>query len=262
VPSVQNKATQKLNVLIADDHLINQLFIQAILTGTGHSCFVAHNGVEVLSLLEEQVYDLVLMDGQMPVMDGYDATAEIRRREQAAGGVIQRKHIIAVTASGSKYDEKHCLDAGMDDYIAKPIDPKVLLSKIEAISRAKTNAKYNQVKSILEVDQNMLSTKALASIKPDDLKKIVIMMLEFLPLAYQQLIEAYELDDPIRVSQIAHNLAGSTSMVDVAALFKASILLEQTARDGDLENIEPMITELKPLIDDYIDELSKLIKAL
>lgn len=261
MPLVNNKTSQKLNVLIADDHLINQLFIQAILTGTGHSCFVAHNGVEVLSLLEEQSYDLVLMDGQMPVMDGYEATLEIRRRELAAGGV-HRKHIIAVTASGSQYDREHCLDAGMDDYIAKPIDPKVLLRKIEAISRAKSDTQYNEVKSILEVDSNMLTPKALASIKPDDLKKIVGMMLDFLPLAYEQLIAAYELDDPVRVAQIAHNLAGTTSMVDAADLFKSSILLEQMARDGELENIEPMIIQLKPLIDAYIDELTKLISAL
>ena len=249
------KNSQKLNILIADDHLINQLFIQAILNGSGHSCFVAHNGVEVLKLMEDQAYDLVLMDGNMPIMDGYQATAEIRRLEKISGN---HKHIIAVTAATTDDDKALCIAAGMDDHISKPIDPKVLLQKIEELSRTKANEQYNVVEEIIKADQLMLNNHALSSIKPIDLKKIIDMMLNFLPLALEQLEIAYSEDDPMKIAQIAHNIAGTTSMVDATTLFNTASQLEQTARDGELENIEQLIQDLKPLIKSYMNDLSKL----
>ena len=249
------KNSQKLNVLIADDHLINQLFIQAILNGSGHSCFVAHNGVEVLKLMEDQAYDLVLMDGNMPIMDGYQATAEIRRLEKISGN---HKHIIAVTASTTDDDKTLCIAAGMDDHISKPINPKALLQKIEELTRIKANEQYNVAKKIMGADKVMLKNHALSSIKPMEIRKIIEMMLNFLPLALEQLEIAYCEDNPMQIAKIAHNIAGTTSMVDATTLLNAASQLEQTARDGELENIELLIQDLKPLIKSYMNDLSKL----
>lgn len=261
----QLENTQQLNVLIADDHLINQLYIQAILNGAGHACCVAHNGLEVLNLLEERPYDVVLMDNNMPLMDGYEATKEIRKLEQHTG---QRKHIIAVTANTGEEHESLCFAAGMDDYLSKPINPKLLLQKIEVLSINKSSTdnqalKYEkQAQLNMDKDKKIQVNQALALVNAEDLKKILSMLLDFVPLAYEQLNQAYHEDNPIKIAQVAHNIAGTTSIVDAGALFNAAIELENTARHGDLEQVEKMITDIKLLMDAYINELNQLISAL
>lgn len=117
-----------LKVLVAEDHPVNQMLVTEILKSRGHSFAIANNGVEVLQSLEREPFDVILMDGQMPEMDGYQATAEVRRREQATGRHIR---IIAVTANAMKGDRAKCLESGMDEYVSKPIDPDHLLGLLE-----------------------------------------------------------------------------------------------------------------------------------
>jgi CheY-like chemotaxis protein len=118
-----------LNVLVAEDHPVNQRLVAEVLKDRGHRFSIANNGVEVLRMLDHQSFDVILMDGQMPQMDGYQAAREIRQRESATGRHIR---IIALTAHAMKEDRERCLAAGMDDYIAKPIDPEQLLERLEA----------------------------------------------------------------------------------------------------------------------------------
>jgi two-component system, sensor histidine kinase and response regulator len=104
-------------ILLAEDNPVNQLFACRLLEKLGHEVTVANNGVEVLDALDRASFDLVLMDMQMPVMDGIEATRAIRARE--ADG-RQRLPIVALTANASASDRDHCLATGMDDYLAKP----------------------------------------------------------------------------------------------------------------------------------------------
>ncbi|WP_409033058.1 response regulator [Janthinobacterium sp. CG_23.3] len=122
-----------LRVLVAEDHPINQTLVTEILRARGHLFALANNGREALELLEGGAFDAVLMDGQMPEMDGYQATREIRRRERERGGA-GRLRIIALTANAMREDRELCLAAGMDDYVSKPIDPDQLLERLEADS--------------------------------------------------------------------------------------------------------------------------------
>ena len=118
-----------LSILLAEDGLVNQKVAIGLLERRGHKVVVANNGQEAIDLLERQHFDLVLMDVQMPIMDGFETTVAIREGEKASGAHIP---IIAMTASAMKGDREQCLSAGMDAYIAKPISANELYGLVES----------------------------------------------------------------------------------------------------------------------------------
>lgn len=121
---------KSLKILLAEDNFVNQKVALKLLENLGYHADVVTNGQEVIERLEEMSYDVVLMDCQMPILDGYQATAEIRRRwggtHLKAKQVIHRPIVIALTANAMKEDEQKCIAAGMDDYITKPVRSKEL----------------------------------------------------------------------------------------------------------------------------------------
>jgi CheY-like chemotaxis protein len=121
---------RRLRVLMAEDNLINQRVGAAILRKQGHSVVLAGNGREALAALERERFDLVLMDVQMPEMDGFETAAAIRAREKGSG---RRLPILALTAHVMKGDRERCLAAGMDGYVSKPIDFTQLAQVIEQV---------------------------------------------------------------------------------------------------------------------------------
>lgn len=114
-------------VLIVEDSDINQKVARALAEKAGYRCEVAANGIEALAAIRERPYDIILMDVQMPEMDGYTAT----RRVRGLAGLIARTPVIGMTANAMKGDREKCLEAGMDDYIAKPINAKEFIQKLE-----------------------------------------------------------------------------------------------------------------------------------
>jgi PAS domain S-box-containing protein len=127
-----------LTILLAEDNVVNQQLARRLLEKAGHAVTVAKNGREALELLGRQSFDIVLMDVQMPEMDGFEATAAIREKETKTGGHIP---IVAMTANAMKGDEERCLQAGMDAYVAKPIQRRQLFLAIEAAQMLSTGAK-------------------------------------------------------------------------------------------------------------------------
>lgn len=122
--------TRPLNILLAEDNIINQKVAVTMLKNMGHRVSVAHDGREVLSLLEESAFDLVLMDIEMPEVDGVEATAVIRKQEESTGS---RVPIIAMTAHAMAGDRERFLEAGMDGYISKPVSTQALADAIEQL---------------------------------------------------------------------------------------------------------------------------------
>jgi CheY-like chemotaxis protein len=116
-------AAEALSVLVAEDNLVNQRLIARLLEKRGHRVAIVANGREALSALQEERYDLVLMDVQMPEMDGMEATTIIRDKEKLSG---VHQVVIALTAHAMKGDQERCLAAGMDAYLTKPIRPQEL----------------------------------------------------------------------------------------------------------------------------------------
>jgi CheY-like chemotaxis protein len=130
-------SSQSLRILVAEDSLVNQKLAVSLLQKWGHDVVVTDNGRDAVRLSQEEAFDLILMDVQMPVMDGLQATAAIRERERATG---RHQPIIAMTAHVMKGDREQCLEAGMDGYVAKPIRFTELHATIEDLTAADAEA--------------------------------------------------------------------------------------------------------------------------
>jgi CheY-like chemotaxis protein len=133
IPRALGEETRGLRILLAEDNVVNRKLAVRLLEKRGHQVVVAENGVEVLEALEHEHVDVILMDVQMPDMDGFEATAVIREKEKIEGGHLP---IIAMTAHTMKGDRERCLEAGMDGYVLKPIQSKELFATIEGVIAA------------------------------------------------------------------------------------------------------------------------------
>jgi two-component system sensor histidine kinase/response regulator len=125
--------TRPLRVLVAEDNVVNRKLAEHLLRQRGHDPLMVVNGREAVDALGCGSFDLVLMDLQMPEMDGFEATAAIRAREESTGS---RVPIVALTAHAMEGDRQRCLDADMDGYVSKPIDAGELFGVIDSLTRA------------------------------------------------------------------------------------------------------------------------------
>jgi signal transduction histidine kinase/DNA-binding response OmpR family regulator len=140
------EARRRYSILLAEDNPVNQMLAQKLLEKRGHSVVVASNGAEAVRIYEKRRFDLVLMDIQMPEMDGLEATHRVREIEKTSG---VHTPIVAMTAHAMAQDRERCLAAGMDDYVSKPIRPQALFDAIENLVRkARKNGKEKDAKSV------------------------------------------------------------------------------------------------------------------
>src|SRR6185503_21222373 len=121
----------RLQVLLAEDNPVNQRLAASLLERRGHKVTIAANGREAVAAIERAPFDVVLMDVQMPEMGGFDATAAIRALEHGGESHVP---IVAMTAHAMKGDRERCLDAGMDEYLTKPLDPRQLCALVEQMA--------------------------------------------------------------------------------------------------------------------------------
>ena len=124
-------AERRVRILLAEDNIVNQRVAAGVLRRKGHEVVIAGNGREAVALFESRPFDVLLMDVQMPEVDGFEATAIIRRHEATRD---RRVPIVAMTAHAMKGDRERCLAAGMDHYLSKPLDAKLLLALIDSLA--------------------------------------------------------------------------------------------------------------------------------
>ena len=156
--AADHPAVTPLSILVVEDNPVNQTVAQRLLERAGHVVILANNGEEALEALEGRHFDVVLMDVQMPVMGGIEATQAIRAREARHSWVVQGDWkpipIIAMTAHAMQGDRQRCLDAGMDDYVSKPIDARALLAAIDRLTRSHgAEAEFESDISLLELGE-------------------------------------------------------------------------------------------------------------
>jgi PAS domain S-box-containing protein len=227
-----NPVIPPLRVLLAEDNPVNRELAVAIMTSLGHQVETAANGHAVLAALEKSNFDLVLMDLQMPGLDGLETVREIRRGESDTTSRAKRHlPIIAVTAHAMKNDRETCFAAGMDDYIAKPIRRKELLAALNRLFSSGPNAKTNssepafdRAKLLNEVSGNIALLRRLASVYFDHT-----------PTLIQTIQTAAATGQMSELQQATHTLRGSLSQFVAWPALGSASRLEKAARAGDLK---------------------------
>ncbi len=270
MPATKCDSGCRCHVLLAEDNAINQEVALTMLDTLSCRVDVANNGREALAAVTEKEFDLVLMDCQMPEMDGFEATIEIRRRE-GEQGVQSRLPIIALTANALRGDREQCLAAGMDDYLSKPFTRDQLVALLERwLSGAKRGSEMEQEtkEAAMPFDRRaepsetsaILDSKALDNIqslqrpgRPSVLAKVVGLYLKDAPKRLQALREARATNDTEALRRTAHTLKSSSANVGAEGLATLCNDLENLARNntldgsdhliGEIENIYPAIEE-------------------
>ena len=248
-----------LNVLIAEDNFVNQRLASDILQERGHTFMIANNGLETLLLLDQHVFDVILMDGQMPEMDGYQAAREIRRREL---GTDRHIRIIAVTAHAMKEDKALCLAAGMDDYVTKPIDADHLIARIEWQSEEKKVAKATA--AVIPVARQPTAEAAVFDLqgalkrvrgKVPLLKELLAVLLQDLPKAMAEIDTAVANHDAEQLERTAHRLRGAVSTICAEAVTEAVTQIESLGKMKALAAVPTAVDKLHHHVADLVTEM-------
>jgi two-component system, sensor histidine kinase and response regulator len=232
-----------MRVLLAEDNPVNQKVAIQMLQRMECQVFAAANGSEALNMLADGCYDLVLMDVQMPIMDGLQATKAIRQREEQAGGHIP---IIAMTANAMAGDREMCLEAGMDDYIAKPVLPAVLKKVLS--QWAPTWTQVLQETQDQDGSLKVFNPYYLREVLMDDAEAIHDVLrcfVESAPLMIKQIKDSASSKDKEAVAKAAHILKGSCQSIGAEALGEACHQIELAARSGDVPELRVFLVELE-----------------
>jgi two-component system sensor histidine kinase/response regulator len=258
--TIAEQKHRKVRILVAEDNPMNQKLAMALLKKSGYWVDAVENGRMVIEKLNRRTYDLILMDVQMPEMDGFEATRIIRVKE----GKKRHTPIIAMTAHAMKGDRERCLQAGMDDYVSKPIEAQKLFESIERwidvrgfkkpISRqvkTETNGQTKDIPIDLETALDRLDQDGKL------LKQMLQELLKKVPNQLQILEKAVNQGDNEAVEREAHSLKGAAGNLGAKYIADFALKLELSGRKGDLADatqiIEKLRTEFKRL-DEYFHQ--------
>jgi signal transduction histidine kinase/DNA-binding response OmpR family regulator len=235
---------KNVRVLVAEDNAVNQKVAVQQLRKLGYTADVVGNGMEVLETLEKIPYDVVLMDCQMPVLDGYDAARHIRQREkERAGGSHLR--IIAMTANAMEGDREKCLEAGMDDFVTKPVRIEDLANALERVPAAspptpKPAAEYATVSGAALDRLRDLRVPG----QPDPLAEIIDLFIQQTPELLADLENACSALNLDALKRTAHTLKGSAGNVGAEQLAALSRELELAIKQGTSSAARSLVTRI------------------
>lgn len=246
---------RRLKVLLAEDNAVNQLLASRILESLGHHTTVVSNGREALSATQAGRFDLIVMDVQMPEMDGFEATAAIRKLEKATGKHIP---IIAMTAHAMKGDRERCLAAGMDGYVSKPIR---VADVEEAVEQAMAAKKPSGVGSASASADTMVDEAAILSGMDGNrrlLRDLTRIFLADYPKQLAEIKTAIQAADAERLRRAAHGLKGSVGNFGAKKAFETASQLETMGKTGKLDAAPGTYPALESELSQLTRELKKL----
>jgi CheY-like chemotaxis protein/HPt (histidine-containing phosphotransfer) domain-containing protein len=268
---------QGLRILLAEDNAINQKLAIILVQKAGYSVDAVENGEQVLEKIQKEQYNAVLMDVQMPVMDGFEATRRIRQWEAGKGHIP----IIAMTAHALKGDRERCIEAGMDDYVSKPLQPQALITAIDRWVRGKEEESGAAVETRRDVTQIRDTTASAprsngmpaagekdASLPMNietalprfnnDHNFLVEMCREFiqhLSARIEIMKTTLQAGDVTSLNRHAHSLKGLSANFDANILSSLAAELEQRTQQGD-------VTDAAALIDKIETESRRLVEYI
>jgi two-component system, sensor histidine kinase and response regulator len=278
-------ADDRLSILVAEDHPVNQKYALRVLQKLGHEVTLANDGTEVLSVLRDCRFDAVLMDVQMPNMSGLEATAAIRAREATEGGHL---HIIAMTANAMQGDREACLAAGMDDYVSKPIQIERLIealgrvpyrkpihlagpnspsapghstSPVQPVSKAAATGLHRPIEAGQEAAAPAFSKEAaLLKMGGDEelLREVVVAFLDACDETVGAVEAAVQAHDAKALRRAAHTLKGSVATFSTGAVYETALELERCGRAEALETAAQTFERLRGELGQMLPELRAL----
>ena len=252
----KDKVFGSRRVLVAEDNAVNRQLVVGILERRGHAVAVAHNGREAVAALELENIDLVLMDVQMPVMGGLEATRLIREREAATGRHVP---IVALTARAMKGDREMCLAAGMDDYLTKPIDRRDLLRLVESV-RGPVHLEQvpAETKPTVETTAGSFEFGDFAERFGGDAtltSEVAALFVAESPAMLLRLKESIRRQSPEEIRLAAHALKGSVSTFTVIGAMETAGRIEEFARAGKVDEASALLGDIEP-------QIAQLVAAL
>ena len=253
-----------LRILVGEDNLVNQKVALSILERLGYRADVANNGLEVIESLRHQTYDLVLLDVQMPEMDGLEAS----RRIQFEWGGEQRPWIVAMTANAMKGDREKCLEAGMDDYIAKPVRIDTVKQALErggARRAARSGGEVGEKEGAPPPAVDRETFNRLRTELGNDVKlllRLLTLFLEETPEQTEQARQALASGDVEVVLRVAHTVKGSCHLLGAGALADVAAELEKAARENELDNAREMIEAMASEFERVAEEVRQISDSL
>jgi signal transduction histidine kinase/CheY-like chemotaxis protein/HPt (histidine-containing phosphotransfer) domain-containing protein len=228
-------AVRPRRVLLAEDNIVNQRVAMGLLSKRGHDVVLARDGREALQALEQARFDVVLMDVQMPEMDGLEVTTQVRRREAATGAHVR---IVAMTAHAMNGDRERCLSAGMDGYLSKPINAAMLYAVVESAS-------LDAAKPAAAVADSKSDRQAIAAFLGD------------CPAQLAQIRRAVERRDTTTVRARAQVLKSAAGNLSAPSLFSAAAALERVAAENRVDALEAAWRQMSAEATNVMDALRR-----
>ncbi len=269
VPSVDLTIIQGSYILLVEDNIFNQQVAKELLEEAGAVVTIANNGKEALDLLVKEYFDCILMDMQMPVMDGLEATRQIRANPKLAATLI-----IAMTANAGRENSIRCFDAGMDDFITKPIKFQLLLTTLakwlvqrsDRVVPVPAATSFQEVATMAEIevtdasDPSIIDLSILSNIlgsHPDKIRKYVMLFLDLTQKALVEIDTALAHGDLVTVSALGHRTKSSARTVGAMRFGELCMALEQLKEGGDTNQARDIVVQMRTLLAQIYDKVNK-----
>jgi PAS domain S-box-containing protein len=255
----QTAPKRSMRILVAEDNSVNQRLAARLLEREGHSVTIAGSGQEAVDLFAERPFDLILMDVQMPGLDGLQATARIREQERASGGHVP---IAAMTAQAAESDRLRCLESGMDAYVTKPVHVPALLKMIEAVGGGSSmnielaGEGASMGAQLRQLDESLALSRVGGDV--DLLKEVIELFLDDYPGTFEKIKGAVASSDASALEHHAHSLKGSVSTFGANRAFEAAFALEKQGRSRDLSAAQEGLSQLEQALEALRPELQLL----
>ena len=247
-----------LHILLAEDNAVNQKLATRLLEKRGHQVALAANGRQALSALEKTGFDLVLMDVQMPEMDGLEATRLLREREQGTG---RHQPIVAMTALVMKGDRERCIEAGMDGYLSKPIRPQELDEVLDSyVTRERVDFAAESEAVAEPRESAVCATELLERIDGDRafLAELLALFRDDYPVQVRAAHEAVKTGNAESLQRAGHALKGALANLAAPASSRLAGQLESMGRAGDIQFAPGKLADMEAELERVVEELESL----